>query len=127
MTTYYDYWVRCVDSKVFELLALGRQLGLLNEDNEATDKAKVWHVIGAIQEPTGETTTVDWIEVPVTTPKVDAEGNQYWHANLTTDFNLLEYASQITDPVIAQAVADRGSYFMPTAPNKPHTVRAGAV
>jgi hypothetical protein len=121
---YYNYWVRCVDSEMPQALALGQQLGLLDEDNNPTQLAKIWHVIGAIYIPTGETIIVDGMEIPVTTPKVDASGEEYWHANLTTDFNLLEYASNITDPIILAAVAERGSYFMPVAPNKPHVVRA---
>jgi hypothetical protein len=121
---YYDYWIRCVDSEVPKLLELGQQLGLLDEDNNATELAKVWHVIGADYVPTGETIIVDGMEIPVTTPKVDPSGEQYWHANLTTDFDLLAMAGTITDLTIAQAVATRASYFMPAAPNKPLVVRA---
>jgi hypothetical protein len=106
-------------------LALGQQLGLLDEDNNATNLAKVWHVIGAIHIPTGETTTVDGMETVLTTPKVDADGNQYWHANLTTDFDLLDYSTTISDPTVQAAIAARGSYFMPLSPNNPVCVRAG--
>ena len=125
MTTYYDYWIRCVESDVTKLLALGQLLGLLDEENNATENAKVWHVIGAIQKPTGETIVMDGIEVPVTTPEVDDSGESYWHANLTTSFNLLQYASTVTDPVIQAALAERGSYFMPASPKNPVCVRAG--
>ena len=125
MPSYYDYWIRCVESDVTQLVALGQQLGLLDEDNNATENAKVWHVLGAIHKPTGETIVMDGIEVPVTTPEVDANGEAYWHANLTTSFNLLQYTSTVTDPAIQAALAGRASYFMPTSPKNPVCVRAG--
>lgn len=128
--SYHEYWLRCVESEVPQLLALGQQLGLLDAELQPTEHARIWHVIGHIQVPTGET-TVDpetGETIALTTPKVDpVSGEAYWHANLTTAFDLLEYAGSIADPVIAASVAERGRYFMPTSPANPVCVTAGVV
>lgn len=126
MTPYHDYWIRCTISEVPQLLQLGQQLGLLDADNQPTDHARVWHVIGPVLVPTGETTvdtdTGEIIELQAAV--TDEHGEEYWHANLTTAFDLLEYASGITDPEIAAAVSERRKYFLETSPNNPVCVRA---
>lgn len=138
MKTYRDYFIRCVDADVHLVLQLGQVLGVLNEDGEPTERAAVWYVLNgdgryyppnpdAVIDPeTGEQT-------PPPEPLRDTEGSLYWHANLTTDFDLLAHAQALAEdhPELAGALTNLERFFpvdeegKPRRPKNPACVRAG--
>ena len=103
-----DYYLRCIESDVPTLLALGQLLGALQITTQEDGTQAVSAPGGAIDiighKPhylTGE-------------PVCDENGVPYWHANLRTPLTLREVAAQmaIDHPEIAAGLANEGRFFL---------------
>lgn len=133
---YRDYYLRCVEADKTLLLQLAVVLGMINDRGDPTNEAGIWHEIGPINVPTGETTTDPETgdEIALTAPLVDDQGRVYWHYNLTTTVDLRARAEALAvgNPALAGALSSMARFFPvdehgnPRAPNNPHCVRAGA-
>lgn len=92
-----------------------------------------WDYIGPIHVPTGETTQTEMGPVPVMTPLVDPDGNEYIHVNLITPVDLITTAAELAseNQAVADWFANLDRYFMldgnghPAVPSNPHRVFAG--
>jgi hypothetical protein len=133
---YRDYWIRCIEADKPLLMELGQVLGMLNAEGGMTSECAVWHEIGPINKPTGETTTDPETgeTVDITAPLVDDEGNVYWHYNLTTTVDIRARAEALATehPALAVALSQMGRFFpvdelgQPRRPASPVCVRAGS-
>jgi len=105
------YYLRCIESDIPQLIALGHALGALQTQDEvvtATDGG-YWDVLGALPDFTDSETL-----------RKDAEGNTYWHANLRTPVDLRERAEALAlaNPEIAGALSQISRFFVVDAEGK---------
>lgn len=110
------YYLRCVDSDLPRLLALGHALGALQtfEDVVSATGGGCWDVLGTLPDPA--TAQTGGFEMPVVYADIlrDAEGAPYFHANLRTPINLRDAAEALaaTNPAIAGALASIPRFFV---------------
>lgn len=130
------YYIRTIAADYPAMIAIGKVLGAIAETDDGNIYAThggCWDYIGPICEPTGETVETQFGPVPVTTPLLDPDGNEYIHVNLITPIALKATALAMAadHPEAAAGLADLGKYFMLDAngdarlPNNPHRVFAG--
>lgn len=119
------YYLRCIESDVPELFALGKALGALEEftdpeTNVTSIKSVVGgslDVIGPIYSPIVATGAFDANGFPIFIPgepKKDANGNVYWHANLLTPIDLRATAETMaaSNPDIATNLQHINRFFV---------------
>jgi len=111
-----DYALRFIESDRAELLQLGELLGAIQitDDTVTATQGGCWDYIGAIHKPTGEFTDHDGMSIPVTTPIVDPDGNEYLHVNLRTPLDLAEVAANLVaeHPEIEAGLNNLGKFFL---------------
>ena len=98
-----DYYLRCIETDVPTLLALGVLLGALSiTDGVVSAPGGAIDIIGHKPDYlTGETLC-------------DSSGVPYWHANLRTPLNLRSVAEEIATahPEVAAGLSDLGRFFV---------------
>lgn len=117
------YFLRCRSSDLPTLLTLLLELGALIERPASDDVPSAleaaqgghWEPIGPIERPTGE---VGEEGTELTAPMRDADGEAWWHANLTTPMDL-----GASEELRRFYSADENGH--PKAPARPHRVLAG--
>ena len=129
------YYLRTIPADYEQMIALGVTLGAIEVIEERIHApGGCWDYIGPIYVPTGETMQTEFGPQPVTTPRVDAQGNEYIHVNLITPVNLADAAAALAvdNPEVGQAIDTLGKYFVVDGnggavhPMMPHRVFAGA-
>ena len=142
----HDYYLRCVEADVPQLLQLGHVLGVLQTVPDTGDVTggvgSAWDVIGPIHVPTGGTIkgVGDFPDTPELAPRKNSQGEVWWHANLRTHIDLREAAQALVDknlelgeehPELEQALANLSKYFVvdaqgqPVPPAEPHRIFSG--
>jgi len=130
------YYIRTIAAHYAEMIAIGKVLGAIAETDDGriyATQGGCWDYIGPIHVPTGEVTETEFGPVPVTTPLLDPDGNEYIHVNLITPIALKVTAIALAAeyPEAVAGLADLGKYFMLDAngdarlPSNPHRVFAG--
>ena len=126
-----DYFIRCSPAKVPQLMRLSVLLGLLRESTDqpgryhSVDPAVVWVPLGTLHTP-----AADPLDPPL--PRLDSNGDPWWHANLRVPFDsLLEYAQGVyaanPSPELGAALASMGDYFLLEADGSQRAPDAPAV
>jgi len=130
------YYLRTISAHYDEMITIGKVLGAIAETDDGriyATQGGCWDYIGPIHVPTGEVTDTEIGPVPVTTPLLDPDGNEYIHVNLITPIALkaTALALAVDHPEAAAGLADLGKYFMLDSngdarlPNNPHRVFLG--
>lgn len=130
------YYIRTIAADYPAMIAIGKILGVIAENEEGqiyATQGGCWDYIGPIYVPTGETLQTDMGSVPVTTPRLDPDGNEYIHINLVTPTSLKDTALALAEehPDVAEGLANLGRYFLLDAngdarlPTNPHRIFAG--
>jgi hypothetical protein len=124
-----SYYLRCKQSDYLDLVSLAKLLGIIAEhDGQMYGiNGNDWDYRGTLYEPTGETVTVEGMEVALQRPIADETGTPYLHVNVNLRFDLGERARElaVTSPEMAAALAETGKFFMldengrPRAPRNP--------
>jgi hypothetical protein len=103
--TYRGYYVRAIendwDAALYSLAADGI---LIETDFGHAAANGSWDYIGPVYKGTGEFATIEGIEVELTEPVKDENGNIYLHANLRTPMEL-------SSPYFIQAPANPARVF----------------
>lgn len=122
-----DYYLRCQQSEITTLYAMGLSLGLVTQavDQSGNPIAGQYvavpphalDVIGTKYKPTGQMTTVtqadgSTMQVPQMATVVDSTGVPYYHANLRTPIDLLAQAEASADPNVQAALKQIASWFI---------------
>jgi len=130
------YYIRTIAAHYAEMINIGKVLGAIAETDDGriyATQGGCWDYIGPIHVPTGEVTDTEIGPVPVTTPLLDPDGNEYIHVNLITPISLKETAIALAaeHPEVAAGLSNLGKYFLLDAegnarlPTNPHRVFAG--
>lgn len=130
------YYIRTIADDYPAMIAIGKVLGAIAETDDGNIYATqggCWDFIGPIHVPTGETVETQFGPVPVTTPLLDPDGNEYIHVNLITPISLKDTALALAEehPDVAEGLANLGRYFLLDAngdarlPTNPHRIFSG--
>jgi hypothetical protein len=121
------YYLRCKQSDYPELVALAKLLGIIAEyDGQLYGiNGNDWDYRGTLYEPTGETVTVEGMEVALQRQIADETGTPYVHVNVNLRFDLGERARELaaTSPEMAAALAQTGWFFLLDESGKPRAPR----
>ncbi len=122
MNTYFIRVRQADQAKLYTLAqALGVLVVLLDRASSPTGTYAIapgrlgcWDEVGEVQRPTGNTVTVDGIDIPETAPVVDEGGVPYFHVNLRIDLDLADVGEALAPsmPDIAAGLADLGRWFV---------------
>jgi hypothetical protein len=117
-----DYYLRCIETDVPTLIALGTLLGALETLTDDDGVSRVvapggaLDIIGAVMSwDSGTMETIEGRSVRVgQTPSCDSNGVPYWHANLRTPVDLRGVAEKIAaeNPGVAAGLADLSKFFV---------------
>ena len=110
LTDVNTYYLRCIESDIATLLALGKTLGALADFTDPDT-----HVVRVVAAQGGCLDVIGRINDQATgLPKADAGGAIYWHANLLTPLDLRDVADAMSasNPAIAAGLADLTRFFI---------------
>lgn len=130
------YYIRTISADYPAMIAIGKVLGAIAETEDGriyATQGGCWDFIGPIHAPTGETVETEFGPVPVTTPLLDPDDNEYIHVNLVTPISLKDAATALAAEhrEVSEGLANLGKYFLldgegnARLPTDPHRVFAG--